>query len=463
MSPAPTRPPAPADRREHRTLCSKTVWLVVAALLVAGVALRAYALHLSPETGATPGEASRWRPVEALPRLEIDERIYIALVEQLDARRGYTLQGHPIIEEPWIDREQYDHPLFYHPPGGVALFWLAHRVAGERGFALVQVASFAVFFCSVVLLGWTVLTEVREASPGERATGLAGGSLGAGMCALAVVAAGTPIMAHVAGRLWLDGPLLAFSTAGAAAFLVGTRRRSTALVAVAGVLVGYASLIKLTALVVVPGIAALAWAITPPSQYRELLRRGALLLAIAAVIQLPWELWQWAVVGSPFPGWAGKPSASLVAGNPYVYYVTVVRSPWTYTVLLPRVIWTLVPSLVSLAALRHERELAKRGGALLLWITVVVGAHVALGAIGYAKLLRLVILVTPATVVLFALTVSGVVGRLHERPSGRRLVSVSLLLLALAGLGAEVAQGLKTSLYDNRVSDLIVPLTGLPR
>ena len=37
------------------------------------------------------------------------------------------------------------------------------------------------------------------------------------------------------------------------------------------------------------------------------------------------------------------------------------------------------------------------------------------------------------------------------------------LLLAVAGLGVEVAQGLKTSLWDNRRADLIVPLTGLPR
>jgi 4-amino-4-deoxy-L-arabinose transferase-like glycosyltransferase len=278
-----------------------------------------------------------------------------------------------------------------------------------------------------------------------------------------MLATSTPIMAHVAGRLWLDGPLLAFSTAGAAAFLLSTRRRSTALACAAGVLLGYASLIKVTAFLVLPGVAALAWSIAPRSQYGELLRRGILLLAIATAVQLPWELWQWAVVGSPFPVWAGRPAESLVRSNPYVHYVTVVRSPWTYTVLLPRVIWTLLPALVLLAVLRRESALARRGGALLLWITCVVGAHVALGAIGYAKLLRLVILVTPATTVLFALLVGGAVGRVGDAGAGRRLASIALLLFALAGLVVEVAQGLKTSMYHNRSSDLIVPLTGIPR
>jgi len=459
-----TMGPAPEERRKHGARWSKTAWLTLAALFLAGAGLRVLSLRLPPAAAAgAPHEVSRWRPTIALPYLEIDERIYIALVEQLDAGRGYTLQGHPIMDEPWIDRAQYDHPLFYHPPGGIALFWLAHGLAGDEGFALVQVASFAVFFGSLMLLGWAVLTEGPAAAAAGRATELGAGGLSAALGSLAVLAACTPIMAHVAGRLWLDGPLLAFSTAGAAVFLLSTRARSTALACVAGVLLGYASLIKVTALLVLPGVAALAWAIAPRPEYRELLRRGMLMLAIAAAVQLPWELWQWAVVGSPFPGWAGRPSESLVQSNPYVHYVTVVRSPWTYTVLLPRVIWTLVPALVLLAALRRNTGIARRGAALLLWIVVVVGAHVALGATGYAKLLRLVILVTPATAVLFALTVGGAAGQLSRGQPGRRLAWIALLLLALTGLGGEVAQGLKTSLLDNRGSDLIVPLTGLPR
>jgi hypothetical protein len=42
-------------------------------------------------------------------------------------------------------------------------------------------------------------------------------------------------------------------------------------------------------------------------------------------------------------------------------------------------------------------------------------------------------------------------------------VAIAVLVLLLAGLAAETAQGLRTLLVDNRAYDLIVPLTGLPR
>jgi len=469
-SPAPASDRDSADARAAAARLSRAVWLIVVTLLLAGIGVRALALRIPPPlaAGTVGAGAGRWRPTSILPFLENDERIYLALVEQLEAGRGYTLQGHPIIDEPWIAREQYDHPLFYHPPGGVALFWLAHRTAGESGFALVQVSAFAVFFCSVMLLGWCAFAEPPPHGGGRRVAALGATGRSAALGALAVLAAGTPIMAHVTGRLWLDGPLLALSTAAAATFLLAARRNGTALAALAGVLLGWASLVKLTAVLVLPGAVALAWAVAPAAPDGErppggLLRRTMVFAAVAAAVQLPWELWQWAVVGSPFPTWAGRPVPWLVRNNAYVRYLTVVRSPWAYTVLLPRVLWTLVPSLVLLAGLRRNAGIAKRGAALLLWIAVVVGAHVALGAIGYAKLLRLVILVTPATVVLFGLAVGGAVDVLGERPPRRRAGWTLLLLLALAGLAAEGYQGMKTAFHDNRFSDLIVPLTGLPQ
>jgi len=138
----------------------------------------------------------------------------------------------------------------------------------------------------------------------------------------------------------------------------------------------------------------------------------------------------------------------------------VVRSPWVYVELLPRVIWTLVPSLVLLAMQWSNRELRKRGAALVFWIVLIVGIHVALGAMGYSKVLRYVILVTPATVVLFALVVGGAVQVVREGGwlPGGRVVTSALLLLAVAGLALEVIQGLETSLADNRMMGLIRPL-----
>ena len=66
---------------------------------------------------------------------EGDERIYTALVEQLEAGSAYTLQGHPILDEPWIAGGQYDTPLFYHPPGGPLLF-LALGLSGSLAVGL---------------------------------------------------------------------------------------------------------------------------------------------------------------------------------------------------------------------------------------------------------------------------------------------------------------------------------------
>lgn len=391
--------------------------------------------------------ATRWQPAGYVPYLENDEKIYIALTEQLEAGKGYTLQGHPILLKPWIVREQYDRPLFFHPPGGIAFFWLTHWLAGDAGYALAQVLSFAIFFWSALLLGWLVLQPLY----------------GTAVLTLAVLSACTPIMAHVAGRFWLDGPLLAFSTAAAAVLLLGLKRQSTVLLCLAAVLLGYASLIKLTAFLVFPGAVAVAWAITPREEYRSLVARGLLVVAIAGLIQLPWEIWQWRVVGSAFPTWAGKPAEHLVQTNRYVYYLTVVRSPWVYVALLPQVAWTLVPSLVLLAMQWRNREIRRRGAALVFWIVLVVGIHVALGASGYSKVLRYVILVVPATVVLFSLVAGGAVQAIHEGRwlSGGRNATIAILLLAMVGFGLEVTQGLETSLVDNRMSDLIRPLPAL--
>ena len=47
-------------------------------------------------------------------------------------------------------------------------------------------------------------------------------------------------------------------------------------------------------------------------------------------------------------------------------------------------------------------------------------------------------------------------------PIAARGVAIAVLML-LAGLAAETAQGLRTLLVDSRAYDLIVPLTGLTR
>lgn len=442
------------SRRPHQVLVSArtarpggVAWAFVAAVFLAGLVVRVEALNAFRVVGPNQTvPVSRWEPFTQRPLLENDEKTYLALVEQLEAGRGYTLQGHPILDEPWIVREQYDRPLFFHPPGGIALFWLFHRAIGDAGPALAQVCCFATFFWSVMWLGATLLAPLDSVT----------------MALLAVSAAFSPIMAQVAGRLWLDGPLLASSTAAWAMFVRGHAIRKPGLVCAAGAVLGYASWIKLTACLVVPGAIAAAWCLTARDDRRRLVTASLFFVGIAALVQLPWEVWQWRVLGTPWPGWAGKPAGALVQTNAYVRYLTVNRPPWIYLELLPQVIWTTVPSLVLLGLQWRNRRVWVRGTALVVGMAVVVGANIALGAMGYSKVLRYAILVTPATSVLFALVAGATLGGWHNArgfPGGRPVVA-ALIILALAGLGLEVTQSLKTTFADCG-SDLIQPLTGL--
>jgi len=420
-------------------------WLVlaiVAVLFAAGLAGRVAALNL-PRISASRVVTThtRWEPSAFRRFLENDEKIYVALVEQLEAGRGYTLQGHAILSEPWIVSEQYGRKLFFHPPGGVGLFWLMHRIAGDQGYPLAQVFSYGVFFASLMWLGTLV---IRPFGP-IAATAL--GSLGAI----------TPLMAHAVGRFWLDGPLLAFATLASALFVAGALRRRFGLVVLAGVTLGFATLIKATAVLVVPGALALVWAIQPGQTWRELGRACAAWLAVAFLAHAPWLIWQWSELGTPFPAWSGRPDPRLVRSNGYVHYLTVVRTSWTYLELLPQVMWTLVPAVLLWLRTRRVGDSGRIGAALLIWIGTVVGAHMVLGSMGYSKVLRYVILMVPGAALLFALALDR--GLRIIRPRGRLAAGVVVLVvLAIAGLGLEIAQGLRSSLIDNARQDLIQPL-----
>jgi hypothetical protein len=245
-------------------------------------------------------------------------------------------------------------------------------------------------------------------------------------------------------------------------FFAGWRKKSFPLVIASGVVFGYATLIKLTAVVVLPGIAAVAWAMRPQRDSSPW-RYFAVFVAVAGVVQAPWEIVQWLDAGSPFPVWSGKPADVLVRTNPFIYYLTVVRSPWVYLQLLPQVFWTLPPTLLLFAIHWTVDRLRRLGIALLFWIAFIVGVHIWLGEVGYSKLLRYVILVTPAVILLFAGTFGELVARLedHREVMGRRAVTISLVALAVFGLGTEVLQSLVTTFYDNARIDVIMPLTGL--
>src|SRR6266404_3699148 len=94
-------------------------------------------------------------------RLENDEKIYMALVDQLDRGRGYTLEGHSILGEPWMVREIYEQRLFFHPPG-VILFWAMHRIWPSGGFGVAQLLCYAIFFWSMLGLAAAALRPLTR-------------------------------------------------------------------------------------------------------------------------------------------------------------------------------------------------------------------------------------------------------------------------------------------------------------
>lgn len=387
--------------------------------------------------------------VFTMRHLEGDELVYAALVRQLMNGHGYNLIGATILGNPMVGADwpadQYGRALFFHPPGGIGFFWLLAMPLGAKGFDLAQILSFAAFFWSMMALARAVIPTLR----------------GTALYFVAALAAFTPIMAHVVTHWWLDGPMLALTTLAAALFARAVERGHAGRAVVAGLVMGAASWVKTAAFVALPGVLLLGWAVGAVGSRRTTLKLAAVFAAVALLVQLPWELWQWAVVGSPFPTWAGKPSATLIAQNDYVRWVTVTRSHWVYLTLMPRVVWTLVPSIACLLLLRPERRTARITWATLLWIAGVLAVVITLGASGYSKLLRYAVLVTPATVLLAGLAADTVFRQRAQLAGEPRPLSALqiLTILLFFGVALEVGQGFKYSVLTPETA-VILPILG---
>ena len=169
-----------------------------------------------------------------------------------------------------------------------------------------------------------------------------------------------------------------FSTLASAVFIWAVKRESALLAIISGLLLGYASLIKLTAFLIFPGITALAWLLC--TDKKKFLRFVPYLIVPAILVQTPWEVYQWIKVGTPFPGWAGKPCDSLIESNNYVKYLTVIRSHWIYLSLLPRIMCTFIPSIFLYIFLWKNKSLRRQGACLFMWIFVVIifSCHISL-------------------------------------------------------------------------------------
>jgi len=377
------------------------------------------------------------------PHMEGDERIYSTLVEQLNSGHGYTLLGSSLLEKGAIVNEQYNTKLFHHPPGGIALFWLFGKIFGKSGYGLVQLFSYAVFFCSMISLGKFFCRSSSKI----------------GLITVASLSAFNPIMTHVTTHYWLDGPLLAFSSLSLAVFLQALDKRNAVMILVAGLIFAYACLIKQTAFFIVPGALLLAWFVLGKNDRTNFLRYVLYFLIPAVIVHIPWIVWRY-TLGLPFLGSAGKPLKALIDSNQYIYFVTVVRSPWIYLTLLPRIIWTLIPSLVLYLIVWKDSKIRILGSFFIIWIVFILGVHITLGYAGYSKLLRYVILITPATIILFSLLLDDIVQKLHDNFFTGPTRGAVMRMLFISGVAVlmEIATGVKSSIYF--LSAIITPIIG---
>ncbi len=374
---------------------------------------------------------------------EGDELIYKTLVEQLDNGNGYTLQGSSLLEKGLIDRTQYDRTLFFHPPGGIALYWVSYKVFGDLGFSLVQLFSYVLFF-------WSMLFLAKSLNLTSSSVSLA---LVAGLSAF------SPVMSHVTMKFWLDGPLLAFTTLAVAVYVWAIVHNRTRWVFIAGLILGYASLIKITAFIVVPGLILLSWFFLKPPKIKTFIQLGLLFLVTALIVQVPWELWQWVKAGSPFPSWAGKPSKGLVESNKYVYYLTVVRSPWIYLKLTAVIFWTSIPTLFLFALLWNNKSLRWLRLSLMIWILTVLAFHIALGFIGYSKVLRYAILMTPPLIILFSSLLDEAICRFRNDGNSPNTDFLTIIIcISLLAYVMEILTGVNLLLFSHR--DIIFPIIG---
>jgi 4-amino-4-deoxy-L-arabinose transferase-like glycosyltransferase len=371
---------------------------------------------------------------------EGDEVIYSALVEQLEAGRGYTLHGHPILSRGFVERSQYDTPLFYHPPGGVAFLWGFKKLFGPTGLLVAQPFCFALFFWSVIALASALLPRMAPLV----------------LWLLAGSAALSPVVAHINTKLWIDNPRLSLLTLSAALFAWSARRASWRLNLLSAAALGAAVFIKLDTAIGVLLIPALSWPALEalPGARQRLTWIAPLALAAGAAITC-WLSWRWAAYGGLALGAPGKPSAALVATNAYIRAVTVERSPWFYFTATPLAFPTLFSSAALLALLAAARKPLRDAWLQLGLLLLLLSFYAFLGAQGYSKLLRysafttLPILLLAATLLQGALFAKDAPARRWE--PARRL-RVPLLALVALCCAAEWATGFRAAVMDTQLA-----------
>lgn len=318
-----------------------------------------------------------------------DERIYQALIEQIDSGAGYTLQGHHILKSGAIEAYHYDTPLFFHPPGGIMFFYLFHKLFGLYGLGIAQIFCFLIFYAGMILL-------VNEAF--KSCDNIC-------LFLVSLLSSFTPIVAHINTKFYIDNPKIAFITLGCALLVRGFSKNKYWIKIIASILLGYSCFIKIDACLIYPVIFILIWLLfSKKSKRNEFLKSITMVSFFGVLFITLWLFWNYYEAGSFFPiGAPGKPGLELLRNDAFIFYVTRVRPPFFYFGSLITVMpTTLVTFVLLIIIIRYSginaAKLEITGG---LCVLLIILFYVCLGFLGYSKLLRYIVIVTPISILLF--------------------------------------------------------------
>ena len=352
-----------------------------------------------------------------------DEYIYAALVQQLQAGRGYTLRGHPLLNSPLISKSHYDSAYFFHPPVGVFFFYLVAKIIHPLSSALrwAQIFSFAIFYFAM-LVTRQLLQNDRRLLP---------------FLAFALLVAFTPIYAHTNMKAWIDNPRLAFFALHFVFLLYATQRpRVWALL---GVILSSLLVVlsKVDGLLALPFVQVFVLLLN----FKENKKYVPIGLAVLLFNLIVVVLWLW--LSNALHYAPGHPSQELLNMNPFIRYVTLAVSPWIFFIGFAKVVSTFLPSAIVLLVCRKGRFGPPE--VLLLWVFCFCSAYFLLGSFGYSRVLRYLLFVTPACLLLFSYAIE----QLLFLQKGQRGLTIAFTTLLLLGFGLEIYQGVQTIRVHN--------------
>lgn len=333
-----------------------------------------------------------------LPHVENDEVIYRTLAEKLTRQPlDYSLQGTDLLSR--LPAQQYDHPVFRHPPLFFYLLAVIYKLVGTAWGMLLPVISGTLIIFIGYLIGRRLLPE-SEALLG------------------AAVMACCPILLLTSARLWIDTTSVLFMALSLYLFLIGTDEEQIIYPVISGVVLAAALLSKYISLGIIPALAAIAFC--TGTQPAPAFRKLGITLGVCALCVVPWLIWYRTAMGGFSYAAHFRPTEEYLQMFPFVK--RSFEQPWhAYIVRL------FLISPASVFALLTLRKGSRNKKTAILWIWTL--AFIC----GFILLLRLRIIgyalryLLPASIPLSLLTARGILSCRKNLPIALPLLGYQLL------------------------------------